>query len=189
MAIVRVPVRIEYVMAGGPGFNIWHVNVGIGGGDADLDEALSALESFYTKIKQLYSQGAKIVIGEGMISDPLGDPTYLDDDSRTVLSSGASSSAPAMVALVAGWRTASATRSGRGRTFLGPVSGGALQTDGTPEPVILGTVRTAASALVADSQSANGWALGVLSTKQGTFREFTGVTVRDRWAVLTSRRD
>lgn len=189
MAIVRVPVRIEYVMAGGPGFNIWHVSTAGIVPNTNLSEALDALEAFYTGIKQLYSAGAKIIIGEGMISDPGGDPTYIDDDSRTVLSSGASSSAPAMVALVAGWRTASATRSGRGRTFLGPVSGGALQTDGTPEPNILATVRGRCSDLVADSQSANGWAIGVLSTKQGVFRETTGVTVRDRWAVLTSRRD
>lgn len=189
MAIVRVPVRIEYPMPGGPGFNVWHLSTQPGGQAGDLGEALDALEAFYTKVRALIMPGTNIIIGEGMINDPLGDPTYVNDDSRTVTGGGTIAGVPAMVALVVGWRTASATRSGRGRTFLGPISQAALQTDGTPSTLRLGEVRSAAEELVADSQSANGWAIGVLSAKQGVWRETTGVSVRDRWAVLTSRRD
>jgi len=188
MPIYRVPAKIEFTNAGGPGYNIWHVRTATGAPHEDLFEAVSALESFYTKIKALYQPGTRIVLGEGIIEDPLGSPSYVDDDSTTILGSGASAATPTMVALVVSWRTQSATRSGRGRTFLGPVSNGALQTDGTPEPNILNTVRNAAIDLVNDSQTANGWAVGVLSTKQGVFRDATGSSIRDRWAVLTSRR-
>ena len=188
MAIVRVPVRIEYPMDGGPGFNIWHVSTQPGGQPGDLGEALDALTTFYTALKGYYPMPGKITIGEGMINDPLGSPTYVDDDSRSITTSGPTAGTPAFVALVCGWRTASATRSGRGRTFLGPFVTGALESNGTPAPSTMLAVRNAATALVDDSQSANGWAIGVLSTKQGTFRETTGVTVRDRWAILSSRR-
>jgi len=189
MAIIRVPVRIEFANAGGPGFNIHHFSTQPGGQPGDLGEALDALQAFYTAIRGLYTTTTKIVIGEGMINDPGGNPTYVDDDSRTVTGTATRTETPTMIALVVSWRTASATRSGRGRSFLGPVTGAALQTDGTPDSALLNTVRNAAQDFVADSQSANGWAHGVLSTKQGTFRETTGSTVRDRWSVLTSRRD
>lgn len=189
MAIYRVPVRIEFANAGGPGFNIHHFSTQPGGQAGDLGEALNALTAYYTAIKSLFASSTKIVLGEGMIEDPLGAPSYVDDDSRTVLGSGSSAATPTMVALVVSWRTASATRSGRGRSFLGPVAFGALATDGTPEPGVLATVRNASVSFVNDSQSANGWAHGVLSAKQGTFRPSTGSTVRDRWSVLTSRRD
>lgn len=192
MAIYRVPVRIEFANAGGPGFNIHHFSTQPGGQPGDLGEALDALTAYYTAIKGLFAGSTKITLGEGMIKDPLGAPEYVDDDARTVIggSGGTGSTAtPTMVALVVSWRTSSATRSGRGRSFLGPVGFATLAADGTPEPVILGTVRTASVAFVNDSRSANGWAHGVLSAKQGTFRETTGSTVRDRWSVLTSRRD
>jgi hypothetical protein len=188
MPTVRIPVRIDYTNAGGPGYNVWHVRTVSELPGTDLSEPLNALEAFYTKCKALYQPGTRIVIGEGMINDPLGSPTYVDDDSRTVLGSGASGATPTMVALCVSWRTQAATRSGRGRTFLGPVAMGTLQADGTPEPAILAACRNAALDLVGDSMTANGWAFGVLSTKERLIRDFTGSTIRDRWAVLTSRR-
>lgn len=188
MAIVRVPVRLEFPQDGGPGFNIWHVSTQPGGQPGDLGEALDALEAFYNRVKSFMPGPGKIVLGEGMIIDPGGSPTYADDDSRTITLPLGTDPQPSLLAIVCGWRTASATRSGRGRTFVGPWGTNALENDGTPNQAVLTALREAATILLDDSQSANGWAIGVLSTKQGTFREATGVTVRDRFAVLRSRR-
>lgn len=189
MAIIRVPVRIDYPIAGGPGVNVLHISTQPGGQPGDLGEALDSIETMYRAMALLWASGTVITIGEGMIEDPLGAPTYLDDDSRTVGGTGTGGSTSALLAVVAGWRTASATRSGRGRTFFGPLAKATVEEDGTVAPTPLGVMRQAVNAFVDDSRSANGWAFGVLSTTQGTFREVTGVSVRDRLAFLSSRRD
>lgn len=188
MAIVRVPVRIEYPVDGGPGVNVLHISTQPGGQSGDLGEALTAIQAMYTKMRENYPAGTTITLGEGMISDPLGAPTYVQDDVRTVTGSGSAPPAPSLLAIVAGWRTQAATRQGRGRTFFGPLHKDALDADGTPEVSVLLRTRGAVQDFLDDSQSANGWAFGVLSTKTGVFREASGVTVRDRFAVLRSRR-
>lgn len=189
MPIYRVPARIEYVGSGGPGFNIWHVRTDDSAG-AELDSALNALEEFYSDISSLFAASSRVVIGEGMIKDPLGAPEFAPDDSRTITGGGPFTVGPAPLAIVCGWRTVSATRSGRGRTFLGPFSVAAQdQADGTPGGASLESIRTAATGLVNSSTGLNGWAVGVLSTKTGVMRDITGFSVRDRWAVLRSRRD
>ena len=191
MTIFRVPVTIDYPAEGGPGRNVWHVRtIGPSGDDTDqLGEALDALETFYTSIRTLYTIGTDIVMGEGMIKDPLGSPEYQADDRRVVHGSGAGGSAAPLLAIVCGWRTTSATRSGRGRTFLGPFKDTVYQNDGTPDTNALDTIRTAAGVLVSASTAPAGWSIGVLSTKQGVLRDITGVSVKDRWAYLSSRRD
>lgn len=191
MAIVRVPVTITAPQAGGPFMNVFHVGVSgvVQDEPQNLGEFLDALQAFYTALTARYPASAVIKFGEGMIRDPLGSPTYVDDDPRTVNVGAQSGNVPStMLAVVVGWRTASASRSGRGRTFLGPLSADAGEGDGTPNGVTLTAIQNAAAALVADSSSANGWTLGVLSTKQGILRDVTGFSVKDRWAYLSSRR-
>jgi hypothetical protein len=90
---------------------------------------------------------------------------------------------------VVGWRTASATRAGRGRTFLGPIGSGALDSDGTIKSDTLDAVRTAAQDLVADSLGFGNGALVVYSPTHDIARDFTASAVRDQFAVLRSRRD
>jgi hypothetical protein len=189
MPIVRIPARIEYVGSGGPGFNIWHART-VDTGPGDLNLVLDALEGFYTSIAGLYAASSRVVIGEAMIKDPLGAPEFLADDSRTITGGGAFTVGPQPLAVVVGWRTVSATRSGRGRTFLGPFTVGAQdQADGTPNGGTLSIIRDAAQELVESSNNPSLWSIGVLSTKQGVLRDITGSSVRDRWAVLRSRRD
>lgn len=191
MAIVRVPVRMEDSSTpGGPWMNVLHVSTQVGGQPGDLGEALDALEAFYEGVRGFMPNTTTITLGEGMISDPGGSPTYVPDDSRTLVGGGAADQhLPALLAIVVGWRTASATRSGRGRTFVGPLVVSAKDSDGTPTAAVVTAITNAAAALVSDSQSANGWAFGVLSTKTGTFRDVSGSSVRDRFAFLSSRRD
>ena len=191
MTIIRVPAKITHNYAGGEAMNVWHCRTA----DDDpatwqLDGALDALQTFYTAVGSLYPTGTTIRIGEGMVGDPLGAPFYVDDDPRTIAPAPSSALVDAtFLAIVVGWRTTSATRSGRGRTFLGPLSGTHSQGNGTPLDTTLTTVRNAATALITASTGQAGWSWGVLSTTTGIFRDVTGSSVKDRFAYLSSRRD
>lgn len=187
MATVKVPVVVDYAAAGGPGYNIFHAR--IEDMNTDVDEMLSALETFYTTLSSLWATTTTITIGTGMIQDPYGNPTYVNDDVRTVTGTGVALAMSPLLCINIGWRTASATRRGHGRTFLGPLVQGTQQNDGTPVNDVIDGVRGTAADLVADSLSANGWALGVYSQKDGLLRDFTGSSVRDRFTFLSSRRD
>lgn len=189
MPIYRVPVRIEYPQGGGPGYNVFHVRT-VSNARDELEDALDSIELFYTAIRSHFASGTKHIIGEGMIRDPLGSPEYVNDSSRTRLGEGAVSVAPSLLAVTVSWKTSSATRSGRGRTFVGPFTNDAMQaTDGTPSAALMSSLRSAANNLVSDSSGLNDWAIGVLSIKQGLLRDITGASVKDKWSYLSSRRD
>lgn len=192
MSIFRVPVTITTPgIPGGPYMNVWNCRTVTGppGDSGDLANALDALEDFYRGVKDYFPNLTEVRFGEGMIRDPLGSPEYQDDDPRVLLTGGvAGGSATALLAIVVGWRTTSASRSGRGRTFVGPFSVSATAADGTPNDQVVNGVRLAAEGLVSASTGPGGWSFGVLSTQQGILRDFTGSSVRDRWSFLSSRR-
>lgn len=191
MAIWRVPVRIDWGQPENPAFNVWHlrtVDNQQGAGSA-LRDGLNALQEFYEDMTSVYARNTTITIGESMIGDPLGSPFYADDDPRVVTGSGSAEQAAALLAVVCSWRTSSATRSGRGRTFVGPLAFDTAGNDATPSPLTMSAIRSAATGLVNSSGGANGWAVGVLSIKQGLLRDITGFTARDRYSYLSSRRD
>lgn len=188
MTIYKIPMKIEGgPAAGGPFMNIWHVSAD---GTLNLEEAVDAIGNFYDGIAGYIPANCTAALGEGIIADPYGSPTYVDDIPRPVTFGGAGDqSLSTLLAVTVSWRTSSATRSGRGRTFVGPLVNNAGQGDGTPSAAFMTVVRAAAAALVADSGSLNGWEAGVFSQKESTFRPFTGSSVRDRWSYLSSRRD
>lgn len=191
MAIFRVPARIDFDGPGAPGLNVWNVRT-VGPGNEDevqLEDAVQAITNFYTALRPLMPVGQTVTLGEGIIKDPLGDSTYGPDLSRIVTGNGQNGQAPQLLAICVSWRTSSASRSGRGRTFFGPIVLDALQGDGTIETAALNSVRGAAAALVSASTGPDGWSVGVLSTKQGLLRDITGYTVKDQLSYLSSRRD
>lgn len=192
VAIFRVPVRIDYPGTGGPGFNVFAVRtIGPSGDDADqLEDAMDALTTFYTALAGRYQTGTIITLGEGIIKDPLGSPEYQNASVRTVNGTGQAGMGPALLAVVVSWRTTSATRSGRGRTFIGPLQTGQVETaNGLPSASLINGIRNAADDLVDASTGPSGWSLGVLSTKQGLLRDWTSASVQQRWSFLSSRRD
>lgn len=193
MAIVRIPVKVsEPGQSGGPWMNVWNARtVSDTGNDfsEQVSETLDALEAFYNSLRPILVSGTDIVLGEGMIRDPLGSPTYVNDDRRVVTGAAVGDRLTALLAVVVSWRTSSATRSGRGRTFVGPFTEGSNGVDGTPELGTLNTIRSASADLLQASSAPYAWSLGVLSTKQKVLRDFTAFTVADRWSYLSSRRD
>lgn len=189
MALYRVPVRIDHPLGGGPAYNVFHVETSAVQEQLNLPEALDALEAFYTKIKTFYSRDARITIGDGIIADPYGSPTYADNEPRVLPVGTASGNASPLLCVTVAWGTRVATRRGRGRTFIGPLYSGVAEADGTPGASYLTILRTAASELVADSASTNGWTLGLWSSLDRAFYGFTRSNVRDRFTYLRSRRD
>lgn len=191
MATFKVPIRIEGPMLPDPGYNIFHIRNQVGEEENDaIDQFLTDLEAFYTAMERMFPSSLDFTFGEGIIRDPYGSPTYMADRPRTVDLGAASAPAAAFQALTVSWRTTSATRSGRGRTFLGPIGRDLTDADGTPDSITVNEARAAATALVNKSTSPlRGWSLGVFSVKQGVLRDVTGSTVSDRWSYLSSRRD
>jgi hypothetical protein len=107
-----------------------------------------------------------------------------------------------MLCVCVTWRTTLVARRGTGRTFLGPLAGGSMSADGTPDDTILANVRTRSQALVDASRSDNGYAIGVYglespwggvgpapSDTPRVLRDIIGYRIRDQFAVLRSRRD
>lgn len=186
MATYKVPVSINHPGAGGMAWNIWHLRVE---DEVDFGDAMDALDDFYTTVKGLYPNGTQVTVGDGIIKNPYTAPEYFTYTPTVVTGTGQTAQAPQLLAIVVSWRTASATRSGRGRTFLGPLELSALDVDGTPKAAYLSEVQAAATALVAASTGVGGWAFGVYSHKQSVLRDFVGWSVKDRCSYLSSRRD
>lgn len=194
MPIYRASVRITSPNLGGDGANIWHIRTAGGvGNDGRLNEAMGWIEQFYIDCSQAFSPSTAIVFDGTVTEIATNEPTITEGlDTFTVPGVGASGDLPPANALVVGWRTALANRRGRGRTFLGPLSRGASEDNGTPTALILEKVRDAAAALVAsstDSEVLGSVSVGVWSPTDNVLRDVTGASVRDRFAVLRSRRD
>jgi hypothetical protein len=203
MAIFRVPFLITFPGAGSPGANIWHIRTADPGFTTELMQAnqlIGYLRTFYNSLSAYYPTTTVITVGtvteEGTAREII--PTM------TPVSGGGTGSMMQALALVATWKTTIAARRGRGRTFIGPLSTGAVQNDGTPDNTFLNTARTAAAALVVASAGYGNGAVGVYGYNSAktpgknnprdpsdakVFRDITGYNIRDLFGVLRSRRD
>lgn len=185
--VYRYPVAINYGVGGGPGVNVWHFRTT---DPSDAQGCVDAIEAFYTTLLTHYQQGAVIVGPEDAIVDiETEDPTFQAVDGFTLNSTGTGGSAPPVLQAVCGWVTTSATRSGRGRTFVGPLEPGAMQTDGTPAATLVTDLNTAGQSIVDFNDGIGDGAIVVWSPTQGLARDIIGRRVRDQFAVLRSRRD
>lgn len=186
--VFRYAVRLDYPNGGGPGYNIWHFRGPTAG--TDSQQAVDAIQAFYQACIAYYQGGTTITGPDDVVADvDTGAPTFEAVDGFSLGPVAGTSTLPPALQAVVGWRTASATRSGRGRTFVGPLSGGAAQADGTPGPELLAAMATGAQAVLDYNGTIDDGALGVWSPTTSTFRDFTGFRIRDVFAVLRSRRD
>jgi hypothetical protein len=183
----RASVEIDYAPAqGGPGFNVWHFrgdDPGTGTGGLQ-----SALHDFYDGISGLYPSSTTIV-GPTQVVDVDSSELFVIEDPWTVVGTGPNSFAPLATAITTTWYTTIATRSGRGRTFLGPVMVDAVDGDGQPTGDVLALIRAAAEQFVSDNGDLVGAAWGVYSVKDAVIRDIVRSAVHDRFASLRSRRD
>jgi hypothetical protein len=186
MPTYRMAVEIQYPGGGGPGINTWHARVNSftpgDGGDVD-----ALLEAFYTDLAGLYPSDTTIV-GPAQAVDvadnsvvSFGTPWEVDG----VASSG---HAPLATCITTTWYSDVATRSGRGRTFLGPIMQGAVDGDGEPTGDVLALIRGAAADFVTGNAGLDLAAFGVYSQTDNVIRDIVRYQVHDAFASLRSRR-
>jgi len=192
---------ITFPGAGSPGANIWHIRTATLTGSGELSEANSLIgyiRTFYLAHAVYFPNGTTVSLGTVTEMDTQREivPTMV-----AVSGSGTGSSPQALCTVVT-WKTSIAARRGRGRTFMGPLSTGTIQTDGTPNDSYRGVVVSAAGSLVTSSMGFGNGAIGVwgYNTAKTTgvprnpadpkvFRDYVGATVRDLFGILRSRRD
>lgn len=191
MALGRIVVRISHSSLGGTGSNSWHFRA-----DGPFEDSFGHAEDLALDIKAFYASCGSLFPDTGVWSfDGLILGVGADEGQTYSIAnwsqpgSAAGGVLPPQTCIVVGWRTPSGGRSGRGRTFLGPLTTNAVEANGTIETTKLGVCRTAATALVNASTGTIGAALGVFSPQDGVVRDFTSAVVHDKFAYLGSRRD
>lgn len=185
----RVANKISYNQPGSPGVNIMHVRADAEGLSDELNEAITAIAGFYESIARVLAPGVRVDVAESVIQDPLGSRVVIGAAPHPVLGASASVQSPALLCICASWKTSIASRSGRGRTFIGPLEGAAGDADGSTSNDKRLTVLEAAQVLIEESSGANGWGFGILSLKDGLIRDVVGVTISDQLSYLSSRRN
>lgn len=191
MGVFRATVDCVFPVGSGRGTNTWHVRtLGETGTTTEVAALMGLVQDFYESIAILEPTGYEWR-WDGTVAQ-VGTPTpnLLESaDPWTVVgtdSSGNWASAPSMACV--SWKSLLATRSGRGRTFIGPLSRNSIDTDATLSSSQLTTLRTAAAALVSASLLDTNGAVGVWSEKDQVLRDFASSSVTDQVAVLRSRR-
>lgn len=211
MTVWRVPVEISWNGPGSPGVNVWHVrcNSGLGADATELQAAVDSIHTFYEQLggdgavaNPILAPGATLRLGTVLevSSESQGSPTWVDIPGVA----GATAAPPALQVCIS-WRTSLAARRGRGRTFLGPLSGELVASDGTPSPALMQEANYAAQGIVDRNQGNNGWAVAIWGQESRmsgpnitpkmraaaphVARDITGFAIRDTFAVLRSRRD
>jgi len=191
MPTFRIPVNIEWDGASGsPGVNVFHGRSDTDEGtDETLGDLAGMLQSFYDGIKGAFPSSLEFsFLGEATgVGDDTGE-AYSADPWTVTGTAGSSYLPPALTMLVA-WRTAGAGRSARGRTFLGPISGGLTDNDGTPSASTIAAIQAEVDDLISNSTNYFNGALGIYSRTQNIFRDLVSGEVPNYFAVLRSRRD
>ena len=186
MATYSYGYTLTWPGAGSPGRNVWHFRTDILAGAQDC---VDVIDAFYTA-----------VLATNALAPPYGirgDEQAIDVATQEIepitplnlLSSGPAVEYNPTGQIVCTKRTSSATRSGRGRVFLGPVRSSVTDVDGTPDTALLASLQTACNNLVSASAGLDGAAIGVYSKESGIFRDLIALQARDYMAVLRSRRD
>lgn len=200
MPVYRVPVTLTWDNPGSPGVNVWHLRtVGDPAEQIAIQDGVDQIRQFY---QSLFQEAGDVPMRAGLTATCEAITNVVDQeqtaiDWTTVQSSSAEPDAPMALQICVGWRTSSSSRRGRGRTFVGPLNQGAIDTDGTPTGAAITACNDAAQELVTASDNGEGWSVGVygLQTAGGgptaphVLRDLTGFKVRDTFAILRSRRD
>lgn len=203
MPIYRLPVRLTWSGNGSPGANIWHIRTTTSNpvGDVELAGAVTKIHDFYAGVIGMLAAGTKVEADYATVTDTkeMAPVTW-----APMTSGAATGDLPPAVQVVVSWRTSIAARRGMGRTFIGPLSGGMCDAEGTVSDSQLDSLRNTATALVNASTAATGWSIGVYGLQDQAppgissrdraalphvLRDITSVRVKDQFAVLRSRRD
>lgn len=133
----------------GPYANVFHIFTNTAT-TARANAHIGALTTFYNGVKSgCYSTGTSINIGRQVVAVDVDPPVYVPSTSQTVNGTFPTSYMPPQCCLVVSWRTMTATRSGRGRTYIGPLTQSMLDITGRFLAANVAFVQSAATALIA----------------------------------------
>lgn len=186
-----------------PSVNVWHLRTATSAedtaGKALAQSALDAVRTMYNSYS-LYLPTGTTMKCDGVID--VASDVGVTLTWPTVGFAGTGSQFPPHLAVCFGWKTSLRARRGMGRTFLGPLVVGVGEADGTIGSAILTGLNTAANTLVNASIVDNGWAIGVYGQQDAmpgasseqralaphVLRDLVGVSIKDKFAVMRSRR-
>lgn len=192
MPIFRATVDLSFPIGSGGGTNSWAIRT-VDAGPLELEniqDLMGRVQAFYQGITQLFPSTFS-ASWDGTVRE-LGttEPEFRAPDTGWTVVGSASETeygpAPAMACVT--WRTSLGNRSGRGRTFLGPLRKSAFEGNGTLFNTDLSALRSAAATLADGNGTFEAGALVVWSEVDGVGRDIIGSSVTDQAAVLTSRR-
>lgn len=193
MSIWRATWTIDHPSLGGTGTNTWHARVGVVGGEISEHEQLDLLNGhlgeFYTAIEDVFAGGAHLHFNGEWLEVEVEEPRLYAGDSNDLVVGGTTDALPPANCLVVGWRTSVASKSGRGRTFLGPLRTADNEANGTPSEPVRTMVESAAADFISSFDGVDSGAFGVYSKHDGVIRDFISGRVRNQFGMLTSRRD
>lgn len=191
MPTFRLPVDLEWSGASGsPGVNVWHARTD------DFLAPFEDVEAVSEFIHQFY-QGLVSLLPSTMTCSFAGEVQGVGaaegqsarPPSWSVTGTAGTDFLPPSQCLLAQWRTDSGGRNGRGRTFIGPLSGESLQSNGSPDEGVRTQIETLQANLIESSDSFGNGAVGIWSRTEGIFRDLTAGSCPNYFAVLRSRRD
>lgn len=192
MPIYRCTVDLDFGAGTGRGTNSWTVRtVDVGLGEIEnIQDLMGQVQTFYTALAGKFPANTTMSWDGSAQQLGVAEPAYQESAAGWSVAGGAAANtygpAPAMVCVT--WRTSVATRSGRGRTFLGPIAMNVIGPDGSVDAADLSDIRTAANNLATQNGSLEAGALVIWSETQQVGRDILGSSVTDQIAVLRSRR-
>lgn len=189
MAVYKLPVNLTFPIGSKRGVNTWHFRSTTVPAPGPLPIP-DAIKAFYNAIKVIFP-GSTTISFDGVLTEVgTPTPTVIGNVTPWSVTGGATNDdyPAAGVGLCVGWRSSLATRRGRGRTFLAPVSRVTFDSVGTILDTQLATIKTAATALCSTSLADGNGAVVVWSPTDNTGRDVIGSKVNDRVAWLSSRR-
>lgn len=188
MVDFRAVVRIADPSLGGTGVNVYHGHLG-SDPDGDFGPLMVSLSAIYDDISLIFPS-TTVLSWDGTATTLGASPALLTSpaDAWSVTGTGGTHPAPPANCIVAGFSTALRTRSGRGRTFLGPIDRDQVQDNGTPYETTRETISAAYQNIIDEDESADSY-FGVWSPTDNVLRQWTSCQVANRFGVLRSRRD
>lgn len=190
MAIYRVPIDLAWNGSGAPGVNVFHVDTGAGEGATGVAAIVALLRDFYEDIA-VDLGGPQTISFAGEVVDVQND-VRLPVPAWTFSPAATNQYAAFPLAMVVSWRTAFATRSGTGRTFIGPLAASVDGNTGVPPAATVTRIQNAATTLLEAIRVAtgeDGARLVVYSRATGATAIILSGRVRQSFSILRSRRD
>lgn len=191
MGIFRAHVSFIHPVMPDPGVNTWHVRLDTDNPNAgDMVGLAGHLATFYVDmVSAVLADGAAYTY-DGLLTAVGDNPETFDTgNSWAAGNAGSSATLPGANCIAVTWRTAVASRHGKGRSFMGPIKAAVADTNGTVTTSPLTAARAAATALASSNAGIPDGAWGVYSREQNIIRDITSATIKDKFAVLRSRRD